>query len=339
MSLKGDLKRAYRTNGGTHCNAQAASRIRRLRPPDSDTYVILDLEERVIAVLLGRPEDGEDRPLNECWKATAGRVATLFETSRKYGEKHDAFPDKLVHHRRGNFTAVSFGMSYGGGQKVPGMLRHTKARQAVVDRFQRSKDLARFAGHGSRGLSAFFPQPYQHMREGLHDLCQEYPDLKLPFKTSVYPTVTANLGPDTTTLDHNDCTNFPSLACAITPFGNFDADKGGQLYFWDLGLRVRFPAGSTILLSSAGLRHGNLPIQPGEKRYSFTQYCPGGLLRWVRHGMRPAGDLSPEERDRLDGAGGEGWERQLERLSKYSNLQEDREALLRRERELWGGRK
>ncbi|KAI0039275.1 hypothetical protein FA95DRAFT_1504379 [Auriscalpium vulgare] len=301
-----------------------------------ETYAILDVEERIIAVLLGRPADDDDRPLNESVRAAAERVATLFETSRKAGEKRRAFPDKLVHHRRENFTALSFGMSYGGGQTVS---RSASGRQTIVDRLRRSKDLDRFAGHGSRGLSAFFPQPYQHMREGLHDLCQAYPDLKPPFKSSAYPTATANLGPDTTTLNHNDCTNFPSLACAITAFGSFDADKGGQLYFWDMSLRVRFPAGSTILLSSAGLRHGNLPIQPNETRYSFTQYCPGGLLRWVRHGMRPAGDLSVEEHDQLDGAEGEGWEAQLERLSKYSELQEDRESMRRRERELWGGQK
>ncbi|KAI0040592.1 hypothetical protein FA95DRAFT_1471981, partial [Auriscalpium vulgare] len=285
-----------------------------------DTYLILDVEERIIAVLLGRPEDNEDGPLNDSWNAAMARNAALFETTREFGEKHRAFPDKLVHHRRGNFTAVSFGISYGGGQLVG------VPRAAVVDRLRSSKDVGRMAGHQSRGLASFFPQPYQHMREGMRELCEADPTLELPFRTSAYPTATANLGPDTVCLDHNDCTNFPSLACAITALGSFDADKGGQLYFWDLGLRVRFPAGSTILLSSAGLRHGNLPIQPGEKRYSFTQYCPGALLRWVRHGMRPAGSLSPEERERLDGSEGEGWERQLERLSRYNTLQEDREA-------------
>ncbi|KAI0038769.1 hypothetical protein FA95DRAFT_1505085, partial [Auriscalpium vulgare] len=297
---------------------------------------ILDVEDRIIAVLLGPPADDEDRPLNESWNAVTGRAATLFETTRRFGEKTRAFPDKFVNHRRGNFTAVSFGLSYGGGQTVPGTLRHTKGRLAVVDRLRRSKDVDRIAGHGSRGLASFFPQPCQGMREDLHELLQEYPELELPFKSSAYPTATANLGPQTACLDHNDCTNYPSLACSVTALGSFDADKGGHMYFWDLGLRVRFPAGSTILLSSAGLRHGNLPVQPGERRYSFTQYCPGGLLRWVRHGMRPAGDLSPEERERLDGPEGEGWETQLARLSKYNELREDREAMLRREKEVRG---
>ncbi|KAI0065657.1 hypothetical protein BV25DRAFT_1791011, partial [Artomyces pyxidatus] len=103
---------------------------------------------------------------------------------------------------------------------------------------------------------------------------------------SAYPMATANLGPSTICVDHHDCGNYPSLPHTITALGSFNPDKGGHLYMWELKLKVRFPPGSTILLSSAGIRHGNVPIQPGEKRYSFTQYCPGGLHRWVRHGFR-----------------------------------------------------
>ncbi|KAI0041279.1 hypothetical protein FA95DRAFT_1501730 [Auriscalpium vulgare] len=305
-----------------------------LLTPCSDTYTVLDCEDRVIAVLLAPPKDGEDRQPNERWNAVTGRAGTLFENVRLSGEKRHAFPDKLTHHRRGDFTALSFGISYGGGQTKPGELRHSKTRMKLIDRIERSPDVQQIAGHGNEGLASFFPKPAVHMREALLDLLDSDPTLEMPFKNSAYPTATANLGPETACLLHNDCTNFPGLACAITALGPFNADTGGQMLLIDLRLRIRFPAGCTILLSSAGLRHGNLPVADGERRYSFTQYCTGGIMRWVRHGMRPAGDLTEEERVELDGPKGEGWARQLGRLSKYNELQKDRAFMIEKEKEL-----
>ena len=53
---------------------------------------------------------------------------------------------------------------------------------------------------------------------------------------------------------------------------------------------IEFPPGSTILIPSATLRHSNVAIQPGEKRFSITQYTAGGLFRWVDHGFQPSED-------------------------------------------------
>jgi hypothetical protein len=74
--------------------------------------------------------------------------------------------------------------------------------------------------------------------------------------------------------------------CAVTALGTFDSKKGGQLILWDCRLIVEFPSGATILLLSAIVTHSNLPIQKGEKRYSFAQYTAGGLMRWVDNGFQ-----------------------------------------------------
>lgn len=76
--------------------------------------------------------------------------------------------------------------------------------------------------------------------------------------------------------------------CAITALGNFDHTLGGHLVLWDLKLVIEFPAGATILLPSATLRHSNIAVQDGETRYSFSQYAAGGLFRWVDQGMQCA---------------------------------------------------
>lgn len=41
-----------------------------------------------------------------------------------------------------------------------------------------------------------------------------------------------------------------------------------------------------MIIHSALIRHQNLPIQPGERRYSITQYSAGALFRYVGNGFR-----------------------------------------------------
>lgn len=54
---------------------------------------------------------------------------------------------------------------------------------------------------------------------------------------------------------------------------------------------IEFPPGSTILLPSSVVTHSNTPIQPGETRYSFTQFTAGGTIRWVDYGFQTATDF------------------------------------------------
>jgi hypothetical protein len=86
------------------------------------------------------------------------------------------------------------------------------------------------------------------------------------------------------------------------------------MVLWDLGLAVRFPPGSTIMIPSALLTHSNVPIQTGEERYSIIQYSSSGLFRWVYNGFMSDKDFlekaTPEmkrkrqedQKVRLDGA-------------------------------------
>ena len=63
------------------------------------------------------------------------------------------------------------------------------------------------------------------------------------------------------------------------------------MILWDLGLVIRFPPGSTILIPSALLTHSNVPIQPGEERYSIIQYSSSGLFCWVYNGFQSDKDF------------------------------------------------
>jgi hypothetical protein len=67
-----------------------------------------------------------------------------------------------------------------------------------------------------------------------------------------------------------DVGNLPSIPCSITPGGDFDPDKGNFIVLYDLKLIICFPAGSNISFCLGGVAHGNLPIQAGESRSSFS---------------------------------------------------------------------
>jgi hypothetical protein len=115
------------------------------------------------------------------------------------------------------------------------------------------------------------------------------------FQESVFPASTFNLGPNTVTLDHIDFANVAYGLCCISALGDYNPDNGGHMILFDLGIIIRFPPGSTMLIPSSVLRHGNTPIAADETRMSFTQYCAGGLFRWVRYGFQTQKDLLKEE--------------------------------------------
>lgn len=58
---------------------------------------------------------------------------------------------------------------------------------------------------------------------------------------------------------------------------------------------IEFPAGSLFLLPSATITHCNTPVQEHEIRMSFTQFCAGGIFRYVDNGFRTGSAL--RERD------------------------------------------
>ena len=64
----------------------------------------------------------------------------------KHVGKSKAFGNRQRTHRRGQFAALPFGVSYGNGQVVPARLR-TGGHDALIDRLRGSKNLERIASY------------------------------------------------------------------------------------------------------------------------------------------------------------------------------------------------
>ena len=175
------------------------------------------------------------------------------------------------------------------------------------------------------GLALVFgPILFEFFRSQMLLLTTRNSHLRLPFANSIFAACTFNFGPRASTRPHLDFGNLAWGWCAITALGQFDADRGGHLILWDLKLVIRFPAGSTILIPSAIIRHSNIPVQPHERRFSFVQYTAGGLFRWIRNGFqtdesfeRSATNLEKQKRAEEESRR---WEEGVRMFSKLNSL-------------------
>jgi hypothetical protein len=148
-------------------------------------------------------------------------------------------------------------------------------------------------------FEAWAPKLFNYYKTNLRKLFDNDPTLMRPFN-SIFTAASFNLGPQTVSFPHIDFGNLPFGLCAITALGSFDPVRGGHLVLWECRLVIQFPPGSTILIPSAVIKHSNIKIREGERRYSFAQYCAGGLFRWVDYGFKTVKDFESScDKDQL----------------------------------------
>lgn len=167
------------------------------------------------------------------------------------------------------------------------------------------------------------PKVHRYYKEHDDALHREFPHLGRNFPKSVFSCAAFNFGPSAWTYKHRDILNIPFGWCAVTAMGDFDPSTGGHLVLWDLKMVVEFPHAATILLPSATIAHSNIPVGAHEARGSFTQYTPGGLIRYVDNGFCTEAELQeedPEEYVRLSALKETRWEMGIGMLSTVEEL-------------------
>ncbi|KAI0039505.1 hypothetical protein FA95DRAFT_1504082, partial [Auriscalpium vulgare] len=284
---------------------------------------LLDCADRVLVQMAGRP------PTDASWPGEAKRVSNLFTD---VAGKCDFSEEQLEPHTRGQYPVMRAGFSFGGGPKEPYNVKAATVTQGKQrQRLLRHPGLKRFAAFQSSALSLHRPSLFLHVDDVVAGAMAQDASLEKAFEKSVFPTITFNFGPQALTKPHRDFKNIPYGWCAVTALGDFDHTKGGHLIIWELKLVIEFPAGSTILLPSAILTHSNTPIQEGETRQSFTQYCAGDLVRWQAYGYRTEERLKKEDpqlRRRLEKELPGRWRRAVDLFaSKTKDLQGELAAL------------
>lgn len=169
----------------------------------------------------------------------------------------------------------------------------------------------------------YAPKVFAYMAFKIGALVKKFPHLVWNYRNSLFPASTMNCGPRTATRMHRDRHNAPGSWCAITAFGDFDSKFGGHLILPDWNKLVQFPAGSTILIPSGSLWHGNTSIQGHKSRYSITQYFAGGLNWWAAYGFRKEDDVPRAEMSQWVSAQEDRWAETVGRFSKVTELVAD----------------
>ncbi|KAF8068013.1 hypothetical protein FPV67DRAFT_1449584 [Lyophyllum atratum] len=232
-------------------------------------------QRRAIVGGIGRPNDGD-------WDAVIAGAAVAMDDVRR-----QAIGDDATQHRRGIFFAIATGVSHGTGTLQPVNIKHDKSEERRrVQRLRGDANVRRIAGFQSSAFATFAPKLYRFYATKLQALFNHCPWLCHTFANSIFPACTFNCGPQTCTWRHVDYANLPYGLCAITALGNFDPRTGGQLVLYSLKVVIDFPPGSTVLIPSGSVEHGNCPIAPHETRMSFTQYAAGGLFRYVAYNFK-----------------------------------------------------
>ncbi|KAI0040845.1 hypothetical protein FA95DRAFT_1584907 [Auriscalpium vulgare] len=284
-------------------------------PSTSEAFV--DSEQRVLAQMAGKPQKAKDWP--EVHQGVSRQMKEVLKSCEFKSEDHK--------HQRGQYPVLRAGFTYGGGPKEPyNVAAKIAGRRRARRRLLRHHGLQRIAQFQSSALSVFNPRMYVHLDDVVADVQARDPSLKKAFKNSVFPVATFNFGPAAVTKPHRDARNVPYGWCAITALGNYDYTKGGHLVLWELKLIIEFPPGCTILIPSALLTHSNTPIQAGEERQSFTQYCAGDLMRWHAYGCRTEerlGREDPQLKRRLEEGLPRRWREAVGLFPKWTEQQKD----------------
>jgi hypothetical protein len=184
-------------------------------------------------------------------------------------------------------------------------------------------------------FAAFAPRLHRYFAQILGALFSEHTHLERNFPNSIFPAASFNCGPQTVSLEHTDSGNLSHGLCALTALGNYDHRLGGHLILFDLKLAIQFPIGSTALIPSGCMAHGNTPIREGEVRFSMAQYAAGGLFRWVSYGFCTEKSLLQQDngksiKEQADKEAGEHWREGLAMFSTAEGLQTDVEEAFNR---------
>ncbi|KAK7055627.1 hypothetical protein R3P38DRAFT_2499098 [Favolaschia claudopus] len=289
----------------THASSPPTTTHRKPRVPTP----VVDADNRILLCLGGFPDDQPGRSWDEEVAQDAAQhlqaAAVEIYTEPRWLRKRRARSGESVP-RRGPHAAKAAGISMGGGQTHPQNVAHSARIQLILSNLFALQSIQRIAGWTNMLFMAFAKQLHGFYEKELRAVCEHDPSTTRNFlpRLSVFSTATFNFGPATVTFPHIDYRNLAWGWCAITALGNYNPDFGGHLVLWDLKLVIRFPPGSTILIPSAILRHSNTKIRPNETRFSFTQYTPAGLFRWVYNKFRTDADIdrskstSPAEHER-----------------------------------------
>ncbi|PBK79009.1 hypothetical protein ARMGADRAFT_951491 [Armillaria gallica] len=272
---------------------------------------IVDGNGVIFAVLAGRPDD----------PTYVEACDSMYESMKKESEAAGIKTKAKTSHRRGLFSAFSYGLSYGKGQPQPSMLKIDELYVNFIQRLVNLPSVQRIATYASTAFSLWSPRLFRYYEDRLNRLHERLGTTR-PFPRSIFPCATFNFGGNVWTYKHKDVMNCPFGWCAIIALGRFNPSLGAHLILWELKMVIEFPHAATVFIPSATITHSNTVPALGDERVSFTQFCAGGLLRWVDNGFRTESELCKQDYEAYQQMQAEKDRRWEQGLGLYSTVEE-----------------
>ncbi|TFK16700.1 hypothetical protein FA15DRAFT_606553, partial [Coprinopsis marcescibilis] len=244
---------------------------------------------KIALVLVGQPRD----------PSYAASQLNVTDAMLRAGQLAQFTGEERNHRRALNSAAININVriSYGMGSVRPGNLVNKTHRIPTIQSLLANQDLKRMASFADATFKLWSPRIYSYIDGRLKKLYAHDPRLKTNFQNSIFPCAAFNFGPRVCCHAHRDILNCPFAWCTIQALGRFDHTKGGHLVVKELKLYIQFPAGALIHIPLATFTHGNTPVQEHETRLSFTQFCAGGLLRFVDNDFQVEKDLKKKNKE------------------------------------------
>ncbi|KAK7018524.1 hypothetical protein R3P38DRAFT_3200902 [Favolaschia claudopus] len=168
---------------------------------------------------------------------------------------------------------------------VVGHFADTLAFIAIFSTFA----MCNLIGFANGLLKYFCPTAYDTLAEDKKDMLDRNPQAFFPCEASIFSAATLELGgPHFNIRDHKgDLRDLePAGWNILTALGKYKSFHGGHVIFWQLGLVVQFPPGSSILLPAGLINYSFVKVDPDETRFSLLQWAGGGVRRFLDNGGR-----------------------------------------------------
>ncbi|KAJ7086889.1 hypothetical protein B0H15DRAFT_801511 [Mycena belliarum] len=243
----------------------------------SPRAVVAD-DSSLVLVLGGRPRNGDWVPLlaPEATGACSEAAQRMVQT-----------PDEIA---SGAAPTLTGGVGETFNEDIP-PTEHTggRALNALIF-FQLFRSLAvkRLVGYGNLLLQVYCPTAFSALQAEKLAFLEHKRSALYPCDSSVFSSTTFEFGgPHRRTSSNGQPDRFQAGAWSVLhALGNYAPTRGGHVIFWDLGIVVCFPSGSTILIPTGVIHYSFVKVREDEFRYSLLQWAGAGISRWLANGHR-----------------------------------------------------
>ncbi|KAJ3558877.1 hypothetical protein NP233_g11408 [Leucocoprinus birnbaumii] len=203
-----------------------------------ETVPLLDSEERVFMVLAGQPRSPEyAADCKELYKLITGTLTTAAANPK--------YPEKFLHHKRGDYTTLDAGITYAQGMTTISNRSLMSIAQSAANAILGSSLSNQVVGHLETVHATFAPRLYQYVRRYVRKLFKKSryrKKLRRLNKGSFFTCASPHSGPKAVTTCHTDEMNLGFAWCGVVNVGEFDPVLGGHLVLEELAYGYPVPS-------------------------------------------------------------------------------------------------